>query len=585
MYQLYLYFRFLVHSHIFPYKIVIHITLILFNFSLYPYINIILYMNSMYSIEGNVLSWGSGQNGKLGHGTEENISVPTLIPALQGVCIVRIAAGSEHSAALTAANEVYTWGHGDGGRLGHGDNSQCLVPTPVHALKSMNALPVGFHCGDKFTIAILETIDSEPSSKVSQTGGSESVISTRPPQVEGLASLMDELENSSLGEQWVHKQIDRLIANSLLTEDIAIPPPSSSSSSSSSSSFPTSSKRLTRQQLGYALLSLMSRASSTNYPLSEVKMDSHHYHHLHPGKDVEYCIECCPETFNYLSSLLQWHVESFCDHQARIYMEEAESTIHSEEKARCEMDRKDDDKEEVIMVSSSISSSSPLRTDALDDPKLSSSPAIHTSLLSQSLDTLLPTPGNADGQDVINHTQSQFKQQHLQLESDAAVDSSSSYMFAPDSWSSSFLPSHLSDLAPLYSILAITSANLDSLIGQYKSYKVYKARQKKREEERERAKESGEYDKDKDKHKDKDKEATGKPSDELNNLVASEEDKGEMEGRLEGVRYFNHANEYESEEEDDGSSDAHSEAHSSSHNDDADEDELGKRDIYFISCF
>jgi alpha-tubulin suppressor-like RCC1 family protein len=90
-------------------------------------------------VKGKVLSWGSGQNGKLGHGNEENISIPCYIPSLEGLNIVSISAGSEHSAAISDTGTVYTWGHGDGGRLGHGDNLQYLLPSPVISLGVFNA--------------------------------------------------------------------------------------------------------------------------------------------------------------------------------------------------------------------------------------------------------------------------------------------------------------------------------------------------------------------------------------------------------------------------------------------------------------
>ena len=88
--------------------------------------------------KGKTLSWGSGQNGKLGHGTEENISVPCYIPSLENLCVVSIAAGCEHSAAITDDGSIMSWGHGDGGRLGHGDNNQCFTPTKIDAMKLMN---------------------------------------------------------------------------------------------------------------------------------------------------------------------------------------------------------------------------------------------------------------------------------------------------------------------------------------------------------------------------------------------------------------------------------------------------------------
>lgn len=106
--------------------------------------------------KGKVLSWGSGQNGKLGHGNEENVSLPCYIaafgdevvesagdgsapitPLRKGMKVVHVAGGCEHTAALTADGEVYTWGHGDGGRLGHGNNAQCFLPTKVASAEMM----------------------------------------------------------------------------------------------------------------------------------------------------------------------------------------------------------------------------------------------------------------------------------------------------------------------------------------------------------------------------------------------------------------------------------------------------------------
>ena len=46
---------------------------------------------------------------------------PKMIEALQGKHVRDIACGSGHSAAVTSNGELYTWGQGDHGRLGHGD--------------------------------------------------------------------------------------------------------------------------------------------------------------------------------------------------------------------------------------------------------------------------------------------------------------------------------------------------------------------------------------------------------------------------------------------------------------------------------
>ena len=87
--------------------------------------------------EGKVFSWGSGLNGKLGHGSENNCAMPSAIESLSGVRICRIAAGCEHSAVVDTKGRLYTFGHGDGGRLGHGDSSPCLIPKKVDVLDTM----------------------------------------------------------------------------------------------------------------------------------------------------------------------------------------------------------------------------------------------------------------------------------------------------------------------------------------------------------------------------------------------------------------------------------------------------------------
>ena len=57
--------------------------------------------------------------------TDFSLQGPVLIESLAGKCeIVKIATNPEckHFMALSREGEVYSWGSGDGGKLGHGDN-------------------------------------------------------------------------------------------------------------------------------------------------------------------------------------------------------------------------------------------------------------------------------------------------------------------------------------------------------------------------------------------------------------------------------------------------------------------------------
>ena len=60
-----------------------------------------------------------------------NCDKPRLIEALKSKRVRDISCGSSHSAAITSNGDLYTWGLGDYGRLGHGDNTTQLKPKQV----------------------------------------------------------------------------------------------------------------------------------------------------------------------------------------------------------------------------------------------------------------------------------------------------------------------------------------------------------------------------------------------------------------------------------------------------------------------
>ena len=56
---------------------------------------------------------------------------PKLIESFENQIVVEISCGSAHSAAVTDEGELYTWGLGEYGRLGHGDTERQLKPRLV----------------------------------------------------------------------------------------------------------------------------------------------------------------------------------------------------------------------------------------------------------------------------------------------------------------------------------------------------------------------------------------------------------------------------------------------------------------------
>jgi hypothetical protein len=66
---------------------------------------------------GEVFAWGGGQLGQLGHGDFLRQSLPLRVANLEEN-IVQISAGKRHSAAVTAEGALLTWGSNEYGQLG-----------------------------------------------------------------------------------------------------------------------------------------------------------------------------------------------------------------------------------------------------------------------------------------------------------------------------------------------------------------------------------------------------------------------------------------------------------------------------------
>ncbi|MBU6335965.1 MAG: RCC1 repeat-containing protein, partial [Chloroflexi bacterium] len=79
---------------------------------------------------GAVRCWGRNQSGQLGDGSGADRSVPVALPLL-GSGVRALAAGSEHSCALTTAGAVFCWGYNVVGAVGDGTTTGRLQPVPV----------------------------------------------------------------------------------------------------------------------------------------------------------------------------------------------------------------------------------------------------------------------------------------------------------------------------------------------------------------------------------------------------------------------------------------------------------------------
>ncbi|XP_039997761.1 alsin [Xiphias gladius] len=85
------------------------------------------------TLQTEVWSWGQGEQGQLGHGDNLARLQPLCIKSLNNKEVVRVAAGAHHSLALTAQSQVFSWGSNSSGQLGHME-----TPSTVPRLAKMS---------------------------------------------------------------------------------------------------------------------------------------------------------------------------------------------------------------------------------------------------------------------------------------------------------------------------------------------------------------------------------------------------------------------------------------------------------------
>jgi alpha-tubulin suppressor-like RCC1 family protein len=102
--------------------------------------------------DGELYTWGSGTNGRLGHGDTVMQLRPRRVDALADTAIVHASAGSGHSVAVSEGGALYTWGQGYAGRLGHGSQDSKPNPALVEALSRETVTTAV--AGSEFTIAL-----------------------------------------------------------------------------------------------------------------------------------------------------------------------------------------------------------------------------------------------------------------------------------------------------------------------------------------------------------------------------------------------------------------------------------------------
>ena len=110
--------------------------------------------NMVLTDEGVVLSFGPGLYGRLGHADEEDQLRPKAIEALRDKRVVAMAAGGGHSLVLTDRGDVFSFGYGREGQLGHGDRADQLEPKRIEALRGFRVVAIA--AGERHSMVLTD---------------------------------------------------------------------------------------------------------------------------------------------------------------------------------------------------------------------------------------------------------------------------------------------------------------------------------------------------------------------------------------------------------------------------------------------
>ena len=133
---------------------------------------------------GMLWSWGRGEYGQLGHGDQQNRDVPMAIESLKEVPVSSAGCGWGHTMITTAKGEVMTWGFGGKGQLGHGDTTRHLVPKLVAGLEGAKKMACGYYHN---LVATSDTVYSWGKSDRGQLGHGSTTMALVPTAVEALS--------------------------------------------------------------------------------------------------------------------------------------------------------------------------------------------------------------------------------------------------------------------------------------------------------------------------------------------------------------------------------------------------------------
>ncbi|CAH1419641.1 unnamed protein product [Lactuca virosa] len=118
------------------------------------------YHSAAISEDGEVYTWGLGSMGQLGHyslQSEDKELIPRRVVALNGIFVKSVASGGVHTCALTSKGGLYAWGGGQSGQLGLGPQNGIFSCDSVTMFRNIPVLVLPFGvkqvaCGHSHTL-------------------------------------------------------------------------------------------------------------------------------------------------------------------------------------------------------------------------------------------------------------------------------------------------------------------------------------------------------------------------------------------------------------------------------------------------
>lgn len=137
-------------------------------------------------VGGDIWAWGRGVEGQLGHQRDSSSSAPQRVHSTGPVSFVSVAAGSLHTLALDATGRAWAWGAGSYGQLGIGRNNSANEPTAVDMPSTIAFAQVAAGDATSFALDDQGNLWSWGSTRWGQLGTGSPTNATSPTLVQAL---------------------------------------------------------------------------------------------------------------------------------------------------------------------------------------------------------------------------------------------------------------------------------------------------------------------------------------------------------------------------------------------------------------